>query len=262
MMGTRAGLFARSATKMTWVHPLTRESAVLASLVCFGMQGCGAFFSSTVRPVPVEVVDGHGISLTRARELKRGERADSVVLVLGEPADRRPSCVPGEVEWRYPIRAWNDMANRRDIVPAVLLRIHFDELSILTDWGFVDPRTGRSLPVVETSADASRWFRSLSSAPPPIPPQIKLDETLIRGRTTQLDVERILGQWHPDLHCGSGGPVPVVRKTKADSGSVWDWYVDRPSPLFVPPGYLVASFDDTGALIIWHFEQTYPGGRE
>jgi hypothetical protein len=91
---------------------------------------------------------------------------------------------------------------------------------------------------------------------------VKLDEVLIRGRTTQLDVERILGQWRPDLLCGNGGPVPVVRKRTTDSGSVWDWYADRPSPLFVPPRYLVASFDDRGALIVWHFERTYPGGRK
>jgi hypothetical protein len=91
---------------------------------------------------------------------------------------------------------------------------------------------------------------------------VELEESLIRGRTTQLDVERILGQWRPDLLCGRGGPVPVVRKLRADAGSVWDWYADRPSPLFVPPSYLVATFDPTDALIVWHFEQTYPGGRK
>ncbi len=154
------------------------------------------------------------------------------------------------------------MANTRMIVPAVLLRTEFDGSGVLTDWGFVDPLTGRSLPVVETSDEASRWFRSLSSAPPPIPLQVKLDETLTRGRTTQLDVERLLGQWQPDLHCGNGGPVPMVTKRTVGSGSVWDWDVDRPSPLFVPPGYLVATFDDTGALRVWHLEQTYPGGRK
>jgi hypothetical protein len=247
---------------MSPAHTPMRKSLVLASVVCFGIQGCGVLLWSRVKPVPVEEVDAHGISLTRALKLGPGARPESVVLVLGEPADRRPSCVPGEVIWRYPIRAWNDMADRREIVPAVLLRISFDGWDTLTDWGFVDSLTGRPLPVLEAAVDASRWFRSLSHAPPPIPPRVDLDETLIRGQSTQLDVERILGQWQPDLHCGGGGPVPVVRKMRADSGSVWDWYADRPSPLFVPPGYLVASFDDTGALIVWHFEQTYPGGRK
>jgi hypothetical protein len=102
----------------------------------------------------------------------------------------------------------------------------------------------------------------LSQEPPPIPPLVKLEEVLIRGRTTQLDVERTLGQWRPDLHCGNGGPAPVVKKTTTDSGSIWDWYADRPSPLFVPPRYLVASFDDSGTLVVWHFERAYPGGKK
>jgi hypothetical protein len=246
---------------MSPAHAAIRKILVLAAIVFSGMQGCAPLWSN-VKPVPIEAVDAHGISLDRARNLGRGDRAETVIGVLGEPADKQLGCVPGESLWRYPIRAWNDMANRRQIVPAVLLRIRFDRSDVLADWGFVDSTTARSLPVLETSDEASRWFQSLSQAPPPIPPHVTLDEVLIRGRTTQRDVERILGQWQPDLRCGNGGPVPVVRKIKADSGSVWDWYADRPSPLFVPPRYLVATFDDAGTLIGWHFEQTYPGGRK
>jgi hypothetical protein len=234
---------------------------VLASVVCFVNQGCRIPLSN-VKPVPVQEVDAHGISLTRVQELRCGDRAESVAAVLGDPADRQPSCVPGEVIWRYPIRAWNDMSNSRKIVPAVLLRVGFDGSRTLTDWGFVDSFTGRPLAVRETSDDAFRWFQTLSHAPLPIPQRVELDRTLIRGQTTEIDVERMLGQWKPDLHCGNGGPVPVVKKTQTDSGSVWDWYVDRPSPLFIPPRYLVASFDDAGALIVWHLEQTYPGSRK
>jgi hypothetical protein len=91
---------------------------------------------------------------------------------------------------------------------------------------------------------------------------VALDETLVRGRTTQADVERTLGRWHPDLLRGNGGPVTLFEKHSAVSGDVVDWYVDRPSPLFVPPRYLVASFGRDGSLAGWHFESTYPGGRE
>lgn len=212
--------------------------------------------------MPVAEVDARGISLDSVQSLARGDRAESVVRLLGEPTDRRPSCVPGEIAWRYAIRAWNDVAESREIVPAVLLRLRFDGSGTLADRGFVDAPTGRSLPVLETPDEASRWFRSLSHAPPPIPPLVELEKTLIRGKTTRLDVERTLGQWRPDLHCGNGGPAPVVRKTSVDSGEVWDWYADRPSPLFLPPRYLVASFDERGALIGTHFERTYPGARK
>lgn len=240
---------------------LARKAALLAVAMGIVTQGCG-ILTPGVKSVPIHEIDAHGISLDRARSLRAGDRAELVVAVLGEPADRARSCVPGEVIWRYPIRAWNDMATSREIVPATLLRITFDGSGVLTGWGFIDSSTGRPLAVQETTEEASRWFQSLSHAPPPIPPRIELTTTLLRGKTTQQDVERIFGQWQPDLLCGNGGPVPVVRKTVAEAGSVWDWYVDRPSPLFIPPHYLVASFDDTGALIVWHFEQTYPGGRK
>jgi hypothetical protein len=120
-----------------------RRSGVLASVVCFAIQGCTIPFWSGVKPVPVAEVDAHGASLTRLQELKRGDSAAVVADILGDPADQRPSCVPGEVVWRYPIRAWNDMANTREIVPAVRLRVSFDELGMLTDWGFCDSVTGR-----------------------------------------------------------------------------------------------------------------------
>lgn len=253
---------SRSMMTMSSAHASIWNLVIFASLVCFGIQGCRALPWSSVKPVPIDEVDAHGISLDRVQKLGRGDRAGSVVLVLGEPADRQPSCLPGEVVWRYPIRAWNDVTGRREIVPAVFLRISFDRSDTLTDWEFVDSRTGHSLPVREESDNASHWFQLLSQEPPPIPPRVKLDDVLIRGRTTQLDVERTLGQWRPDLNCGNGGPAPVVKTATTDSGSVWDWYADRPSPLFVPPRYLVVSFDDRGTLIVWHFEQAYPGGTK
>ena len=240
----------------------TRIHRLVPLLICLGVQSCAHVPWSTIKPVPVEAVDARGIGLDRVQKLERGDQVESVIFVLGEPADRQTSCVPAEVVWRYPLRAWNDIAKSREIVPAVLLRTTFDASGTLTDWGFVDPRTARSLAVLETPDSASRWFESLKRLPPPIPPRVVLDDALIRGRTTQVETERLLGEWRPDLHCGGGGPVPVVRKMPTDHGSVWDWYVDRPSPLFVPPRYLVAAFDVRGTLIGWHFEQTYPGGRE
>lgn len=234
----------------------------LATAATLASQGCGSARSPSVRPVPVAGIDQQGASLDRARQLVRGTGETAVMFELGQPADRVPSCLPGEVVWRYPIRAWSAMAVSRKIVPAVFLRMTFDPAGTLTDWRFVDPLTGRQLPVVEEPAEAARWFESLSRSPAPIPPRIELQETLVRGRTTQHDVEGTLGRWQPDLHCGNGGAAPLVRKENTDSGAVWDWYADRPSPLFIPPHYLVASFAQAGTLIVWHFEQTYPGGRK
>lgn len=231
--------------------------------VCTMLSACGMTgTTSGVKVVPIEDVDQHGISLDRAQSLHKGDREDTVVAVFGEPADKQRSCVLNGVVWRYPIRAWNDIANSRKIVSAIRLRVRFNASGTLIDWGFIDARAEHALLVREKIEDAYRWFQSLSQAPKPIPPLIDLDKTLIRGKTTQQEVEQLLGQWRPDIYCGNGGPVPVVTKIISESGSVLDWFVDRPSPLFVPPHYLVVSYDKQGILIGWHFEGTYPGGRK
>lgn len=239
------------------------KSIVLATAVCFLIQGCDIRLWSNVKPVPVGEIDARGISLKLAEKLNRGDPAESVVNVFGEPADRQPSCVPGQVVWRYPIRAWNDLlVDKPQIVPAVLLRLSFDKMDTLTKWHFVDSFSGQSLAVRETLNEASLWFQLLSQAPQPIPPYIELHTVLLQGKTTKLDAERILGQWRPDFYCASGGPAPIVKKAETASGSVWDWYVDRPSPLFVPPHYVIVDLDNSGSLIVWEFQQTYPGGRK
>lgn len=244
-------------------HPPAWKAIFLASGLPFlVVQGCSVLMRSSVKVVPVKDVDQHGISLDRARSLHQGDGVDAVAAVFGEPVDQQPSCVLNGVVWRYPIRAWNDMANRREIVPATRLRTRFDASGTLVDWGFIDGRAEHALLVDEEAEDAYRWFHSLSLAPSPTPPLIDLNKTLVRGQTTQAEVEQALGQWHPDIHCGNGGHVPVVTKMIAESGSTWDWYVDRPSPLFVPPHYLIVSYDKHRALIGWHLERTYPGGRK
>jgi hypothetical protein len=250
-------------SNVSTAHLPAGKRAIFTLVVAFLFIQCSATpLTSGSKVVPVKEVDQHGISLERARALRQGDEEEAVFAVFGAPADRKESCMPNNVVWRYPIRAWNDMANSRKIVPAIRLRTVFDTSGTLIDWRFFDSRAELVLPIVETADDAYRWFQSLSQAPSPIPPLIDLNKTLIRGQTTQQGVEQVLSQWHPDIHCGNGGPVPVVTKTIVESGSVWDWFVDRPSPLFVPPHYLVVSYDKQGALIGWHFEQTYPGGRK
>jgi hypothetical protein len=241
----------------------TSTFVVLALVASLATHGCGPqILANNVPPVPVADLDAHGVNLARAQQLVRGDRAELVLRILGEPADRQTSCVPGEFVWRYPIRAWNDMANRRQVVPAALLRTTFDRNGSLRDWEFVDSLTGHDLSVHESSDAAESWFQSLSRSPAPVPPHIKLDERLVPGHTTEHEVESMFGQWHPDLLCSDGGPAPLLRKKYVASGTVLEWYVDRPSPLFVPPMYLVAAFDRAGTLIVWHLRQTYPGGRK
>src|SRR3990172_9381233 len=157
-------------------YPPAWQFAVVASIVAsFVIEGCSLLISSRVQAVQVEEVDQHGISLDRARSLQRGNGAGLVVAVFGEPSDEQRSCVLDGIVWRYLIRAWSDMADRREIVPAVRLRVRFDRSGTLIDWGFVDSLAKHALAVRETADDAYRWFESLSAAPPPIPPRIDLN---------------------------------------------------------------------------------------
>jgi hypothetical protein len=222
--------------------------------------GCAVLGVGRAWTVPVRELDAEGAARFRIRNLKPGDTAEAVRAALGEPADRMPTCILDQVAWRYPIREWNEKHEAMTAVPAVVLRARFDSSGTLVEWGFVHPGDGRPLAVVESASDALRWYRALS--PPPVPPLVELDKVLARGRSSRADVERELGRWRPDLRCGNGGPAPTVRSRTDESGSVQEWYVDRPSPLFVPPQYLIVIFDSGSRLVGCHIEQTYPGGRK
>lgn len=152
------------------------------------------------------------------------------------------------------------MSKTRRVVPAGLLRMRFDNAGLLVDWHFVDPANGASIPIQDTQAQAERWFDLLVSSPGPVPPRIRVRQQLIPGSTTLNEAIAVFGSWHPDFHCDSEGPVPLYRKVQNDFGTVLEWYVDRPSHLFIPPMYLVATFDRSGGLLACHLQQTYPGG--
>ena len=234
--------------------------ACCAVLACEVLACAGGLFHRSVKPVSVPGIDRHGAALSAVQGLRKGATEKEVLGVLGEPADRRRSCVPGETAWRYPIRAWSDNANGARIVPAPLLRITFDSEGLLSAMLFVDPVTGEPLPIEESLDEATRWFDRLS--PDPVPRRIELERSLRVGVSRPADVERLLGEWRPDPGCGPGGEFPILREARSRGGEIREYYVDRPSPLFIPPRYLIASFDDRGLLMVWWLQQTYPGGRK
>ncbi len=233
-----------------------RAFPILAGVMVIGsaISSC-----SGTKFVAVPDLDRHGVALSQVRKIRSGNTEDDLLRILGEPADRCRSCVPGRIVWRYPIRAWNDRASGGGVVRAALLRITFNHQGVVKEWGFVDPVTNQPLPVRENLEAASQWFKGISQRPP-TPPRIVIESSIAKGQTRMIDVERVFGQWQPYLGCGSGGAVPIVRKSRSDSEVAWEYYVDRPSPLFIPPNYLIADFDSNGVLQSWRFEQTYPGG--
>lgn len=225
------------------------------------LQDCSIPLGRAPRVVPVPLLDRNGISLEHLGKLTPGlsDQADFLRL-LGEPASRTRGNFPGDTIWLYPIRAWNTRG-RTGVVPAALLRIRFDRSGVVQEWHFRDPDTGDVLPVRRTLSRDTRWFHDL--APPPMPPYIDLGRILRIGESTIADIARELEIWQPRVYLGSGydGDLPVVRKQTTRRGGIWEYYVDRPSPLFIPPHYLIVSFHRSGILRAYWFQTTYPGGK-
>lgn len=237
--------------------PLLR--GVLCLLLLTG--GCSIPLGRAPRVVPVPEMDRRGISPERLNALVPGvsTRRDFRRL-LRTPAGRTTGNLPGDSLWIYPIRAWNP-SGRTGVVPAARLRIRLDENGVVQEWHFRDPVTGESLPVQRSLARDTRWFRDL--APPPVPPFLELNRLLRVGESTLQQVDRALSDWQPRLWLGGefGVNLPVFRGDSPPGPIVREYYVDRPSRLFIPPHYLIVAFHQSGILRAFWIQVTYPGGR-
>lgn len=236
---------------------LLRGALLLALLA----GGCSIPFGRAPRVVPVPAMDRRGVSPQRMNSLTPGvSTRNDFRRVLGSPAGTVPGQLPGDSLWIYPVRAWN-ASGRSGVVPAARLRIRFDAAGVVRDWGFRAARTGESLPVQRPLARDTRWFRDL--APPPVPPYIDLNRLLQVGESTRPAVDRALDDWQPRVWLGGefGANLPTRTGDPRSGPRSREYYVDRPSHLFIPPHYLIVAFHRSGILRAYWFQVTYPGGR-
>lgn len=61
------------------------------------LSGCHSGILVGVPCAPHDQLDAHGIALENIQHLVRGDRTNTVMQILGQPADRQPSCVPNEI---------------------------------------------------------------------------------------------------------------------------------------------------------------------
>lgn len=164
---------------------------------------------------------------------------------LGEPPFTHRT--PISVDWFYPIRS---DAERMGI-PAVVLKVWLDDAGRLDDWRFLHAVTGTLLPVRETLAEADAWFARLCNPPR----RIELAGVLRKGAPEQ---EAVTGmRWFPELAPTFLGKV-LVRREREGSRETLVFYADRPSPLYVPPYYLVVKFGLIGERrTYWWFQGTW-----
>jgi hypothetical protein len=156
-----------------------------------------------------------------------GRTSAEVLQRLGEPSVRRVNGT--QPEWDYAIRTFQSGdALRR----AGVLRIEFGHTGVVSDWYFLDPRSRARLPVRETLAAARRYLGRICKQPIR---EVNLEAGIRRGETTPSEIADLL--------------EPLARYTRrreisTGSGLAWDYDVDRPSPVFIPPFYITVTFGD------------------
>jgi hypothetical protein len=136
----------------------------------------------------------------------------------------------------YAVRAWSPAGL---YVPAAVLRVHFDSVGVVSDWYFLHPRTYQRLTITETLPEAESAVSHICGAEQRTP-MPKLETVLQKGRSKMADVNQLTRSYRPP----EGFPHP--RKVPIANGETWDYHVDRPSPLFIPPFYFIIEFDAAG----------------
>jgi hypothetical protein len=152
-----------------------------------------------------------------------------VVRLLGPPAAKLPAPFADGVELVYPVRSgWAGYSH------APVLRIEFDSAGLVQDVGFFQPQTGERLPVREKIERARKKLscgRSIVDGTHfGVRPEVALEQ-IRPGQSGREDVVEVLTAFEPPP---SMLTVPFPRKGTANSREIWEYYVDRPSPLFIP----------------------------
>jgi len=133
----------------------------------------------------------------------------------------------------YAVRAWSPAGL---YVPAPILRVHIDSDGVVSDWYFLHPRTYQRLAITETLTEAQSAVSHICGADQRAPMPI-LETVLQKGRSKIADINQLTRSYRPP----EGFPHP--RKVPTANGEVWDYHVDRPSPLFIPPFYFIIEYD-------------------
>lgn len=210
------------------------------------------------RAQAVPAVDDYIVDL---QGLGRGSTPQDVKDLLGEPLFQLEQKFDNQltfIEWRYPIRHISILpllpgANaQRRVVPAVVLRIRLDAAGRVAEWGFFHPVTGVALEIGRSLAQADALFMEFCNPPK----RIELDTALRTG--TEKDEVLARMRWFDTV--SKGIEQAQYQILKEGSGETLVYYADHPSPLYVPPMYVVVVFNvapESGTA--WHFESSFDG---
>jgi hypothetical protein len=216
--------------------------------------------STTQEIFRVQELDNCVINL---ENIQRTSHQEEIKAVLGEPHFVHELHGEGKLvwtTWRYPIRHIDAVPlptgakAQRQVIPAVELKIWLDTSGRVDKWGFSHPKTHSPMEIRESIKQVDAWFGKMRNPPR----RIELAEVLKRG-TSKDDILKGMYLFEAKL-VSEEVKRSQVRFSREEEREVLTYYADHPSPLYVPPFFVVVTFYVMGGLRTgWHFESVYGG---
>ena len=193
---------------------------------------------------PVLALDSISVPLDRVG----GFTETQLIPTLGRPTDRRTGqgLSRRDVFVRYPIRMFVDSSGETVISRSAILRVVFDAHGEVSKWLFINPGGQQPLAMTESLEEARLWEKSEPCKR--FPTLVQLDVALRPRHANLGSVKAALAQYIPGRGIEEGLPLPFPRKFRTTTEEVWDYDVDRPSPLFIPSMYYERITDSNGFI--------------
>jgi hypothetical protein len=237
-----------------------RQLSIIAVLLSTLSSGCTHELTRFVidsgdRPPYVPEIDNYIINL---EGIERTSSPEDVRAILGEPPFVIETHGGGEHQWttwRYPIRSIGAVPlpagakTQRQVIPAPELRVRLDASGRVEAWGFYHPISKSPIRVSESIEQADARLAKACSPPA----RIELGEVLKEGTPKEVVLNRM--RWFEGLLVSTEFERSQVRVSLDGQKETLIYYTDHPSPLYVPPSYVVVTFYSKGNLgTRWHFE--------
>lgn len=163
-----------------------------------------------------------------------------ITAALGAPPLVYTGAGRASQDWAYPIRV-DGWSNER-ATPAAMLEIALDASGKVVSWGFFDSASHAQLPIRESAAQANEWLDNRDIRPAD---RIDLAAALKPGLAKKQVLALLVG---PSNNLPFFYPEELetifTRPAATGEGEVLRFYVDRPSPLLIPPFLYVRVFDE------------------
>lgn len=236
-----------------------RQLSIIAVLLSTLSSGCTHelirfVIDSGYRPPYIPELDNYIINL---EGIKSSSSPEEIKTILGEPPFVVETHGGGELqwtEWWYPIRNIGPplpagAKAQRQVIPAPELRVRLDASGRVEAWGFYHPISKSLIKISESIEQADA--RLAKACKPPA--RIELGEVLKEGTPKEVVLNRM--RWFEGLIVSTAFKKSQVRVSRDGQNEMLIYYTDHPSPLYVPPSYVVVTFYAKGNFgTRWHFE--------